>query len=76
MLEDQFVVLSREEVLKSTMASDYINRINELLKTEMKNTMSIIEAGRETIQAIADELVKENHLTGAQFKALMEEKHS
>ena len=39
----------------------------------MKNTIVIIEKGKDKIQAIADILVKENRLTGADFEKLMKE---
>ena len=58
--------------MQSTAASDYIDRVNEILTVEMKNTLAIIEEGREAIRAAADELIKKNHLTGAEFKAIME----
>jgi ATP-dependent Zn protease len=72
MEEDQYVVLSRSEILKSSMAGDYIRQVNELIRREMANTLAMIEDGKDVIRAIADELVKENHLTGEQFKTLME----
>jgi ATP-dependent Zn protease len=71
MEENQYVVLSREEILKSSMAGDYIRQVNELLRQEMANTIALIEDGKDVVQAIADELLKENHLTGEQFKTLI-----
>jgi ATP-dependent Zn protease len=53
------------------MAGDYIRQVNELLRREMANTLALIEDGKDVIQAIADELLKENHLTGEQFKTLL-----
>ena len=46
--------------------------MNEILKTEMKNTIEIIENAKDKIQRIADVLAKENRLTGKQFEELME----
>lgn len=71
MEDDQLVVLRKEEVLKSPLASDYVSRINEILKTEMNNTIKIIEENKDKIQELADVLVKENRLTGLQFDELM-----
>lgn len=71
MEEDQLIVLSKSEVLQSPMASEYVAKVNEILKTEMKNTIEIIESSKDKIQSIADVLVKENRLTGAEFEALM-----
>ncbi len=38
----------------------------------MDNTISIIEEAKDKIREIADALVKENRLTGAQFEDLMD----
>lgn len=71
MQEDQLVVLSKKEVLQSVLASEYINRVNSILNREMEETIKIIEGAKDTIQIIADELVKANRLTGEQFDELM-----
>ncbi len=71
MEDDQLIVLNKSEVLASSLASEYVLRVNKMLKEEMKNTIAMIEEGRDKIQAIADVLVKENRLTGAQFAELM-----
>ena len=72
MEEDQLIVLRKEEVLQSPMASEYVAKVNEILKTEMKNTVAVITQTKDKIQNIADVLIKENRLTGAQFEELME----
>ena len=71
MEEEQLVVLDKSEVLNSPMAAEYVAKINEILKTEMKNTIEIISNSKDKIQSIADVLVKENRLTGAEFEELM-----
>lgn len=71
MEEDQLVVLRKDEVLNSPLAADYVAKVNEILKTEMHNTVRIIEENRDKIQKLADVLVKENRLTGTQFDELM-----
>ena len=73
MEDDQLIVLSKEDVLKSSMATEYVAKVNEILKTEMNNTVSIIEEAKDKIQKIANDLVRENRLTGAQFEELMEQ---
>ena len=70
----QLITLSREEILKSSMAGEYIKKVNELLDGEMQKAISIIKEGKDTIQRIVDELVSRNHLTGAEFAELMEAK--
>ena len=73
-MEDQLMVLRKDEILASPMAADYVAKVNEMLNREMKNTVEIIENAKEKIRSIADTLVKENRLTGAQFEELMEQK--
>ena len=74
MEEDQLIVLSREEIMKSSLAKEYVTKVNDLLKQEMAETIEIIRSGKETIQRIADVLAAQNHLTGQEFKDLMEQK--
>lgn len=73
MEEDQLIVLNKDDVLKSTMAAEYVAKVNKMLQTEMKNTVVIIENAKDKIQEIADVLVRENRLTGKQFAELMEQ---
>lgn len=72
MMEGQLITLSKDEILKSAIAGEYIKQINEILDREMANTISLIEEGRDTIQKIVERLVSQNHLTGAEFKEIME----
>ncbi len=74
MVGGQLVALSREEVMKSSLASNYIEQVNTLLQEQMKITLQMVEEGRDVIESIAAELVKENRLTGAQFGELMRKK--
>ena len=71
MEDDQLITLTKKEVLQSALAGEYTAKVNELLKTEMKNTIEIIENAKDKIQKIADVLTKENRLTGRQFEELM-----
>lgn len=54
-------------------AATYVAKVNEILSSEYKNTVEIIEASKDKVQKIADVLVRENRLTGIQFEELMEE---
>lgn len=74
MEEGQLITLSREEILKSSLAGEYIKQVNALLDREMQKTIALIKEGKDTIQRIVDELVSRNHLTGAEFAELMESK--
>lgn len=72
MEEGQLIFLTKEEIFKSSLAEKYVAMVNKLLDEQMKETIRLIEDGKDTIQRIADELVKNNHLTGEEFKNLME----
>jgi ATP-dependent Zn protease len=72
MEDEQLVVLSRDDILKSTLASQYVSKVNEILNAEMKNTIDIIQGAKDKIEKIADVLAKENRLTGKQFEEMME----
>lgn len=72
MEEGQLITLRKDEVLQSTLAGEYTAKVNEILKTEMKNTLTTIETAKDKIREIADVLTRENRLTGKQFEELME----
>ncbi|MCR5733026.1 MAG: AAA family ATPase [Lachnospiraceae bacterium] len=72
MEKNRFVVLSKEEILRSSLAGEYVTKVNDLIAEEMNNTSAIIKDAKEIIKAAADELVKKNRMTGAEFTKLME----
>lgn len=72
MEDDQLIILKRDEVLQSALAGEYTAKVNEILKNEMKNTITTIENAKDKIREIADVLIRENKLTGKQFQELME----
>ncbi|MCR4640602.1 MAG: AAA family ATPase [Lachnospiraceae bacterium] len=74
MEEGQLVVLNKTDILQSTLAAEYVSKVNAILTEEMRNTIRIIEADKERVRSLADTLLRENHLTGAEFEELMKEK--
>lgn len=72
MEEDQLISLDRNTIMSSSVAGRYIDMVNKLLNEQMVETIRIIEDGRDTIEKIASELTRKNHLTGEEFAALME----
>ncbi len=72
MEDEQLITLRKEEVLQSALAGEYTAKVNQILKTEMRKTLTTIENAKDKIQKIADVLIKENRLTGKQFEELME----
>ena len=69
--DGRLIVLSRDEVMRSSMAQDYIARVNELLLKQMDQTRRIISENRELLSKLSDALLQESHLTGDQFIALV-----
>ncbi len=72
MEEGQLMILSKEEILKSAVAGEYIAKINEILNREMEKTIALIEEGKDIVQKIVERLLSQNHLTGAELKEIME----
>ena len=66
-------LLDRDEILKSSLAADYVKLVNDILTREMANTIEILEKAKDKIQSMADVLVRENRLTGEEFEKLMNE---
>lgn len=71
MEENQLIVLNKDEIMKSNLSAQYIQKVNELLNEEMKNAMKIIEDNKELVKTLADELVAKNHLSGVEFENLV-----
>ena len=71
MMDGQFVVLSPEEILRSSLAAEYVAQVNQLLQQEMAETIRMIEENKALVQKIADELVTRTHLTGEEFEAIV-----
>lgn len=71
---DQLIVLTKDQILKSSLAGDYVARVNQLLNEQMQEAIKIIKANKKKVENIANNLAKEHRLTGAQFEKMMEEK--
>ena len=67
------VVLDKDKVLASPMATQYVQQVDTLLKEQMEITIQMIRDGKDKVKKIADILYKENRLTGDKFEKLMEE---
>ncbi len=74
MEDDLLMVMDRKEILNSSLASEYVSKVNTMLQKEMEKAVALIEKHKDHIQKIADELVKENKLTGARLAELMKKK--
>ena len=73
MSDGELAVLDRVEIMNSSLAKDYISRVNEILNREMKKTLEIVRDGKDVIEKIARELEKENHMNGTRFKEIVGE---
>lgn len=68
MEDGQLIILRKDEVFRSALVGEYTAKVNEILKTEMKNTLTMIEHAKDKIREIADVLIRENRLTGKKFE--------
>lgn len=66
----RLAVLRRSEIMNSSLADDYVKQVEEILREQMEETIRMIEEGRDKIRLIADELLKENRMTGDRFLEL------
>lgn len=73
MMDGSLLCLTREEMLKSAAAADYLEKANRLLNEEMKKTIAIIEENRKHMDRIAQALLAKNRLTGPEFIELWNE---
>ncbi|MBE5951978.1 MAG: AAA family ATPase [Lachnospiraceae bacterium] len=70
--EHQMLTLTKEEILRSALAESYVRQVDAILQEQMKKTVALLEENREIVQAIADELISRNHLTGKEFTEIVE----
>ena len=56
----------------SSMADDFIQKVNRLLEEEMANTIKIVEEGKAYIENLSGQLVKENQLVGERIVEIFE----
>lgn len=66
------ISLTPETILKSSMADDFIQKVNRLLEEEMANTIKIVEEGKAYIENLSGQLVKENQLVGERIVEIFE----
>ena len=60
--------------LKEAMRDPSVReRVNEMLRKEMKNTVEIIQNNRRRIDRLVDELMKKNKLTSQEMEALLKD---
>lgn len=69
--DDGMVVLGKKDILASELAGDYVSKVNVLLKQEFDRAVEVITEGKEVIEKVAQELEKENHMTGARFEEIV-----
>lgn len=72
MMESQYVSIPFEKILTTHLAGPYLEQVNALLGIEMKNTIELIEKGRDKVQKLADALLSENNLTGEKILEILE----
>ena len=62
--EGQLFALSPEDLLKTSLAGEYIGKANALLNEQYAECEKLVDAGKDKIQALADKLIKDNYMTG------------
>ncbi len=72
MIDGHLMTLKQDEVLKSNIAGEYVERVNGILEEEMQYTLKLIEEHKDIITKVSEALLAANHLTGEEFKQLME----
>ena len=65
-------VISTQAVMGSGLTAEIYEEINRILTEELQNTVAIIEANRDRLDALANELIAKNHLTGDEIKAILD----
>ena len=60
-----------QQLLNSPLGPKYIEKINDLLKTEYEKTRKLIEVGRDKVKRLADELLKKNHLINEEIEDIL-----
>lgn len=71
--EENLVCLSPKQILNTTLAKEFIERTNRLLKEQMKETENLICSGREKVEALAKKLLEQNHLTQNEIQNIFDE---
>lgn len=67
-------VFDSDAILRSPLAPTYVAQINEILDTQMKETIRLIRENKDALERVANALVKNFRLTGAEFLELVKGK--
>lgn len=62
MEEGYMPVISMDTMLKSPLAETYYTKLNEILETELKNTIRIIEDNKDKLERLAEALIEKSRL--------------
>ncbi len=69
--ESCLLTLSREELVRSGLMSEYAKKANDLLLEQEAVCRELIRNGQDTIVALAEELVKKGHLGQLEIKRIV-----
>ena len=73
MMENQLYSIDPEMMLRSSMASQFLEQVNTLLNQQMEETMRLIKEGNHKIVRLAEALIKKNQIVGAEIDAIFKE---
>ncbi|MBQ1847129.1 MAG: AAA family ATPase [Clostridia bacterium] len=62
--------VNRQTVENGPVAETVIGTVNGILSAELKKAIDIIESHKDAVNALADELIAKNHLTGEEIETL------
>lgn len=71
MMDGQLVALPFKTITATPLASAYLEQANQLLQREMAVTLELLEKGKDKVQALADALIRNNHLTGTEILKIL-----
>ena len=71
MFEDRMVTLPFDAVMKSSLAKEYVDEANNILKRELAETVKLIEENKVLVEKLSKALLESNDLTGGQIEAIL-----
>lgn len=60
-------------ILQSAMAEKFINQVNDLLNQQMEETLRLVKEGNHKITRLAETLIKQSQVVGAEIDAIFKE---
>ena len=65
-------VIDQESPLTGELSEKVTNAVNEILSGEMETAIGLIEKNKQSIDALVEQLISKNHLTGNEIKEIFQ----